>query len=104
MNMTKMATLRPGIGVKEVVIPTGYQSFPDLAMQRFDQERGERLNEKRIVIPKDEDVTPPIRQAMSAPAPKKQEIPAPRTISVHIPSRDIAAKKAEEEEIVKKEL
>jgi len=79
-----------------VVIPTGYQSFPDMAMKRFDQERGERLNEKRIVIPKDEDLTLPTRQAMS--------VPAPKTISVHIPSKELAARKAEEEEIVKKEL
>jgi len=104
MNMTKMAKVRPGIGVKEVVIPTGYQSFPDMAMKRFDQERGERLNEKRIVIPKDEDLTLPIQQAMSAMALKKQEVPAPKTISIHVPKREIAARKTEEEEIVKKEL
>jgi len=50
MNMTKMAKIRPGIGVKEVMIPAGYQSFPDAAMTRFDQERGERLNKKRVII------------------------------------------------------
>jgi len=103
-NLTKMAVQRPGVRVKEVVIPTGYKSFPKLAMQRFDQERGERLNEPRILIPKDEDTTSPAQQVMSAPTAKKQVIPAPRTISVHIPSRDVAARKAEEEEIVRKEL
>jgi len=103
LNLTKMAPQRPGVRVKEVEIPTGYQSFPELAMTRFDQERGERLNETRIVIPKDEDEAPPVRQVMSAPTTKKQVIPAPRTVTIHIPSRDIAAKKAEEEEIIRKE-
>jgi hypothetical protein len=100
MNMTKMAKVRPGVGVKETMIPAGYQSFPDMAMKRFDQERGERLNEKKIVIPKDEDSTLPIRQAMSVPTLKRQEVTAPKTISVHVPSRELAARKAEEEEIV----
>jgi len=41
---------------------------------------------------------------MSAPTTKRQEIPAPKTITIHVPSRELAARKAEEEEIVKKEL
>jgi len=103
LNLTKMAPQRPGVSVKEVEIPAGYQSFPELAMTRFDQERGERLNEKRIVIPKDDFKDPPVLQAMSAPAPEKKVITAPRKVSVHSPGRDLAAKQAEEEEIIKKE-
>jgi hypothetical protein len=29
-------------------------------MTRFDQEKGERLNEKKIIIPQDEDSTLPV--------------------------------------------
>ena len=32
-NLTKMAVQRPGIRVKETVIPAGYVSFPELAMR-----------------------------------------------------------------------
>jgi len=56
-----------GVGVKDTMIPAGYKSFPDVAMTRFDQEKGERLNEKKIIIPQDEDSTLPVRQAVSAP-------------------------------------
>jgi len=49
-----------GVGVKDTMIPAGYKSFPDVAMTRFDQERGERLDEKRVVIPWDVDLTFPV--------------------------------------------
>jgi hypothetical protein len=103
-NLTKMAVQRPGNRVKETVIPAGYKSFPELALQRFDQERGERHDEPRVVIPKDVETSPPVRQVMSAPIAKKRAVPAPKTITVHVPSRDVAARKAEEEEVVRKEL
>jgi hypothetical protein len=93
MNISKMATTRPGVGVKDTMIPAGYKSFPEVAMTRFDQERGERLDEKRVVIPRDVDSTLPVRQAMSAPTIARQE--APNTVSIH---------PAKEEEIVRKEL
>jgi len=99
-NLTKMAVPRPGVRVKETVIPTSYKPFPELAMLRYDQERGERLDEPRIVIPRDTLV----RQVTSAPTAERQVIPAPRTISVYIPSRDGADRQAQEEEIVRKEL
>jgi len=62
MDMSKMAKVPPGNGVKEELIPPGYKSFPELAMTRFDQERGEHLDVERIVIPKNvrQDVPVPI--------------------------------------------
>jgi hypothetical protein len=98
-----MAPQRPGVRVKEVEIPAGYQSFPELTMTGFDQERGDRLNEKRIVIPKDDFEEPPVLQAMSAPAPEKKVITAPRKASIYNPGKDLAARQAEEEEIIKNE-
>jgi hypothetical protein len=49
-----------GVGVKDTMIPAGYKFFPDVAMTRFDQEKGERLNEKKNIIPQDEDSTLPV--------------------------------------------
>jgi len=86
MNISKMAKIRPGVGVKETMIPAGYKSFPDLVMKRFDQERGERLDEEKVVIPQDEVSTLPVRQVMLAP------------------TTETITKKAKEEEIVKAEL
>jgi hypothetical protein len=91
-----------GVGVKDTMIPAGYKFFPDVAMTRFDQEKGERLNEKKIIIPQDEDSTLPVRQAVSAPTTTRQD-PVPKTITIH-PSGELAARKAKEEEIVRKEL
>jgi len=101
--LTKMAPQRPGVRVKELEIPAGYESFPESAMTRFDQERGERLNEKRVIIPKDDFDEPPVLQAMPAPATNKKMITAPRKASTYNPDKDLAAKQAEEEKIVKKE-
>ena len=89
MDMTKMAKIRPGIGVKEVMILVDYISFPNMAMKRFDQERGERLNKKRVVIPTDDTLT--TRQDMSvprseAPAPKRQAAPATKVKSLTNPN------------------
>jgi hypothetical protein len=103
-NLTKMAVPRPGVRVKEIVIPAGYKPFPELAMLRYDQERGERLDEPRIVIPRDEKTSTLVRQVTSAPTAERQVIPAPRTVSVYIPSRDGADRQAQEEEIIRKEL
>jgi hypothetical protein len=101
--LTKMAPQRPGVRVKELEIPAGYTSFPESAMTRFDQERGERLSEKRIVIPKDDFNEPPVLQVVSAPATSKKVIAAPRQAS-NDPDKTLAAKQTEEEKIVKKEL
>jgi len=62
MDMSKMAKVLPGIGVKEELISPGYKSFPEQAIRRFKQERGENLAEERIVIPTDvrQDVPVPV--------------------------------------------
>ena len=85
-----------------MMIPAGYKFFPEMVMTRFNQEKGERLNEKKIIIPQDEDSTLPVRQAVSAPTTTRQD-PVPKTITIH-PSGELAARKAKEEEIVRKEL
>jgi len=73
MNISRMAKTRPGVGVKETVIPAGYESFPEMAMKRFDQERGKKLDEKRIIIPQDIKGSLLNRQVKSAPT-KEEEI------------------------------
>jgi hypothetical protein len=101
--LTKMATQRPGVRVKELEIPASYTSFPESAMTRFDQERGERLSEKRVIIPRDDFDEPPVLQVMPALATSKKVTTAPRQDSKYS-DKLLAAKQAEEEKIVKKEL
>jgi len=73
MDISRVAPTRPGVGVKETLIPAGYESFPEMAMKRFDQERGKRMDEKRVIIPQDIKGPPPIQQVTSAPT-KEEEI------------------------------
>jgi len=40
---------------------------------------------------------------MSAPTTRRQEVTVPKTITVQVPSGELVARKAKEEEIVKKE-
>jgi hypothetical protein len=84
MNISRMTKTRPGVGVKDTVIPAGYKSFPEMAMTRFNQERGKRLDEKRVVIPQDIDTLHPVRQVM--------------------PATTVARHPTKEEEIVRKKL
>jgi len=103
-NLAKKAVPRPGVRINKTVIPTGYKPFPELAMRRYNQEKGEQLDEPRIVIPRDAKTSRIVKQTTSVPTTERQAIPAPRTVSVHIPSRDGADRQTQEDEIVKKEL
>ena len=51
LNMTRSAKVLAGNGVKENLLPVDYKSFPEIAMVRFNQERGEQLDRERVRIP-----------------------------------------------------
>ena len=44
MDMSRTARMLPGNRVKENLLPPNYTSFPESAMIRYDQERGENLD------------------------------------------------------------
>jgi hypothetical protein len=52
LDMSKMARVLPGNGVKAEILSPNYTSFPELAMIRYDQERGLNLDMDRVIIPK----------------------------------------------------
>jgi len=52
LDMSRAAKVLTGNGVKESLLPQGYKSLPDVAMIRFDQERGEQLDKEKVRIPK----------------------------------------------------
>jgi hypothetical protein len=88
MDISKMARVQTGNGVKEEILSPNYKSFPELAMVRYDQERGLNLDVERVTIPK------VVRQATPEDVKKK-------VVTVPIPSRELAAKKAVEEELAR---
>jgi len=102
--LAKKAVPRPGVRVNEKAIPTGYKPFPELAMRRYNQEKGERLDEPRTVIPRDAKTSTIIKQTTSVSSTERQAISAPRSVSAHIPNKDGAGRQTQEDEIVKKEL
>jgi len=86
MDMSKMATVLTGNGVKEETLSPGYESFPERAMLRYGQERGLYLNIDRIVIPE------AVRQA--TPVYMKKKVTT-------VPSKELPTKKAAEKETEK---
>ena len=88
MDMSKMAKVLAGNGVKEEMLSPSYKSFPELAMIRYDQERGQNLEVERIIIPK------VVRQATPEDVKKK-------VVTVPVPNRELSAKKAAEEELAR---
>jgi len=52
-NISLTARVPAGNGVKENLLSPGYKSLPEVAMLRYDQERGEQLNKERIKIPRE---------------------------------------------------
>ena len=52
LNISRTARMLTGNGVKENLLPPGYQSLPEIAMLRYDQEQGEQLNKERVKVPK----------------------------------------------------
>jgi hypothetical protein len=88
MDMSKMAKVLTGNGVKEELLSPSYTSFPELAMIRYDQERGQNLEVDRIAIPK------VVRQV--APVEVKKKV-----MTILVPSWELSAKKAAEEELAR---
>jgi hypothetical protein len=91
LDMSKMARVLPGNGVKEEILSPNYTSFPELAMIRYDQERGENLDMDQVVIPKVMEV----RQA--APVVVKKKV-----MTILVPSWELAGMKAVQEETEKR--
>jgi len=87
LDMSKMARVLPGNGVKEEILSPNYTSFPELAMIRYDQEQGENLDMDRVVIPKVMEV----RQV--APVAVKKKV-----MMILVPSWELAGMKAVQEE------
>jgi len=89
MDMSKMAKVLTGNGVKEEILSPSYTSFPELAMIRYDQERGQNLEVERITIPQ------VVRQVAPVEVKKK------KVITILVPSWEFSAKKAAEEELAR---
>jgi len=77
-DMSRNAKILTGNGVKENLLPPGYKSLPEVAMTRFDQERGERLDKEKVRVPKETEVRHVV------PAPKRQI-----TINVMFPAGNL---------------
>ena len=56
LDMSRTAKVLAGNGVKESLLSPDYNLFPEIAIVRFDQERGEQLGRERVRIPKAVDV------------------------------------------------
>jgi len=87
MDMSKMAKVLAGNGVKEEILSPSYKSFPELDMIRYDQEQGQNLEVERIIIPK------VVGQAAPVKVKKK------KVITILVPSWELSAKKAAEESL-----
>ena len=82
MDMSKMARVLPGNGVKEEILSPNYTSFPELAMIRYDQERGENLDMDRVIIPK------VVQVQQVAPVEVKKKV-----MTILVPSWELSAMK-----------
>jgi hypothetical protein len=89
MDMSKMAKVLPGNGVKEELLSPSYKSFPEISMTRYDQERGQNLDVDRIVIPK------VVRQDVPVEASQK------KVVTILVPSWELSAKKAADAELAR---
>jgi len=97
LDMLKTARILEGNGLKDHLLPPGYQSFPEVAMLRYDQERGEQLSKERIRIPK----PGYIRQV--APV-QTGPVIVKKVMTINVPSWELAGLKAVQEETERREL
>ena len=97
LDISKTAMVLEGNGLKELLLPPGYKSFPEVSMLRYDQERGKQFNKERVRIPKPGN----IRQA--APV-KTGPVIVKKVMTINVPSWELAGMKAVQEETERREL